>query len=144
MRRDCPNPSENKGANAIEGGCDQCCDCGREDEYPGGYDPYEDQSDESPSDFDSPASVNAVSAPCDGPDSVELASDETVQDAHLAEVYAAEEVADGVRRFLPPSRQPLPVNVGPVLPPAPHGRVPPAPVVKATDPRLKPPSAPAR
>jgi hypothetical protein len=76
----------------------QCCNCRREDDYAGGFDPYEDQSDDSPLNFESPASVNAVSVSCDGPEGVELASDETVQDARLAEVYAAEEVADGVRR----------------------------------------------
>ncbi|GAQ93161.1 putative retrotransposon protein, partial [Klebsormidium nitens] len=144
LRRECPHSSDQKGANLIEGEC-PCRTCHEEgDDYPHDYDPYDDLSDSAP-DLESPASVNTVSAPCDGADSLELASDDTVHDAHLAEVYAAEEVADEVRRFLPAQRQPFPINLGPVLPPAPHGNNPLAVSAKATPPQRPanpPPKAP--
>ena len=143
LRRECPHPSDQKGANLIEGEC-PCHTCHEEeDDYPRDYDPYDDLSDSAP-DFESPASVNTVSAPCDGADSLELASDETVQDAHLAEVYAAEEVAEGVRRFLPAQRQPFPINLGPVLPPAPHGNNPLSVGAKAATPPRRPSNPPPK
>ena len=137
MRRECPHPSDQKGALLIEGecGCNVCHE--PDDEEYEEYDPYEDHSDSAPADFESPASVNAVLATCDGMDSQELAEDDTVQDAYLAEVYAAEEVQAGVRRFLPPQRQPYPVR-GAVAPPAPHGRHPVPTAAKV------PPSAPKK
>ena len=86
LRRDCPHPSDQKGANLIEGECPcRVCHEDEEEDHHYDYDPYDDSSDAAP-DFESPASVNTVSAPCDGADSMELAADETVQDAHLAEV----------------------------------------------------------